>query len=85
MKRVALIAMFSLFAVPAMAAEDCTAEKSDKLSEELFAYLEEHPEKAQNMEAHIATVEKEYGGEPSEAETCDALMKLRALVEADGG
>ena len=83
MKRLVAITLVSMLATPALAAEECTEEMSEKLSQELFTFLEENPDAGKNMDQHIETVEKEYGGEPSEAETCDALKKLRALIEAD--
>lgn len=82
MKRLAAIVLLSALAQPALAAEECTDEQTQALSEELFKIIEADPSKEENLEKHVATVEADYGGEPSPAQTCEALKKLIALVKA---
>ena len=82
--------MFALAAAAALAlsapalAQECTEELAQQKSEALFAYMEANPDKAENVERYVKEVEEEYGGEPSEAQTCDALDKLLAKIEAGG-
>lgn len=83
MRRLAAVALIAAFTVPALAAEECTEEKAEALSNELFKTIEDNPGLAEKLEHHIAEVEKEYGGEPSEEQTCEALRKLMARMKTD--
>lgn len=83
MVRLTAIALAAAVAWPALAAEECTDDKAEALSNELFKMIEDRPGLAEKMERHVVEIEKEYGGEPSEAETCEALRKLIARMKAD--
>ena len=61
MSRLALAAVLLAFALPAQAAEECTDKRAEALSDELFAYVEEFPEKGANLEIYIEEVEAEFG------------------------
>jgi len=79
MKRIALAALVAAFALPALpvlADDACTEEKAEALSQELFAMLDADPDKAPAVQNAIEEVEAEYGGEPNEAQVCDALQKV---------
>lgn len=84
MKRliIAAAAAAALLAGPALA-EECTEEVAAQKSEQLFQLLDADPAKGENLERWVEEVEAEYGGrEPTPEETCDALDKLIAKVQA---
>ena len=84
MKKILFAAVVAAFAMPAMAAEECTEAKAEELSQKLFAMIDADESKASSVERHMDEIEKEYGGEPSEAQVCEALQKLIDRVKADG-
>ncbi len=67
----------------AASAQECTEAEAERLSGELFAMIEADPSLAERMETAIAEVEAEYGGEPSEAETCEAIEKLMTKLKPE--
>lgn len=76
----ALAAALVLSAVPALA-EECTPAMIEAKQTELMALIEADPAKAEKLEQYVAEVEAEYGGEPTEAQSCEALDKLIDKVE----
>ena len=76
MKRIAAALILTAFALPAHAAEECTEADAEKLSEEVIAFIQKNPDSAQKIEGIMAEIEKEYGGEPSQEQVCEALDKL---------
>ncbi len=76
MKRIAAALILTVFAFPAYAANECTEADAEKLSQKVIAFIEENPGSAQKIEGIMSEIEKEYGGEPSEEQVCDALGKL---------
>lgn len=84
MKRLAVFALAAALAFPVLADETCTKDKAEALSNELLKMIEDNPSLAVEMERHITEIEKEYGGEPTEAQTCEALGKLMTRMKSDG-
>ncbi len=67
--------------LPALA-EDCTEDLANTKAEELSNIIQADPSKGEKMDVYIAEVEAEYGGEPSAAQTCEAIDKLIAKLQA---
>ncbi|MEM7746122.1 MAG: hypothetical protein AAF409_20700 [Pseudomonadota bacterium] len=83
MKRLFIAAAAALLLAGPALAQECTEEIANAKSEELFKLLDADPSKGENMDRWVEEVEAEYGGrEPTPAETCEALEKLIAKVEA---
>lgn len=80
MKRFVLAAIASLAITGSALAQECTEELAAEKSEALFALINSDPAKAEKMEESVATVEAHYGGEPNEAQTCEALDMLMGLL-----
>lgn len=67
----------------AFAAEgECTDEMLEAKQNEFGAYLQANPEKGEKVEAAVAQVEEEYGGEPPRERQCEALDKLIETIKA---
>lgn len=60
----------------AVAAQDCTNERLEALTGEMLEVMNEHPNAVDHLEEETARIEQEYGGEPSDAEACEAFEKL---------
>ncbi len=84
MKKLILVACVAAFSVPALAADECTEERAKALSDQIFGMIDKDPSLGEKLDGYVAEVEKDYGGEPSEAQICEALEKLVKLVEAGG-
>ena len=83
MKRLAIAAAMVTFAFPVLA-DTCNDEKAEALSQEVFVLIDKDASKADQIEGYMDEIEKEYGGEPSEAQVCEALQKLIDRIKADG-
>ena len=55
---------------------DCTDADLQKKQEELGAWLQANPDKAEKVGEAVATVEKKYGGEPPREKQCEAMDLL---------
>ena len=90
MKKLALAAVLTGFALSATgqdapaAAEVCTEAVAARISDEIVTFIQQNPSEAQKIEGYMVAIEKDYGGEPSEAQTCEALGKLLAMVKGEG-
>ena len=76
-------ALTALLAAPALAEEECTQELSDKRTEALFDLLAKNPDKAPFFDQYVEEVEAEYGGKPTEEQSCEALLKLIKRVKGE--
>ena len=70
--------VLAIACAPANAAEDCTEEAAQERQTKLMAFMQENPDKQDQVMAVIAEVEKKYGGEPNEAQTCNAMDDVLA-------
>jgi hypothetical protein len=66
---------------PAAAAEECTEARLEELTGVMFDVMMEHPKSGDHLEEETAKIEAEYGGQPSDAETCEAFEKLIKALE----
>lgn len=73
---------FAFLAAGSALAQECTEAAAEAKSQELFEMIQADPAKAERLEAAIAEVEAEYGGEPTEAQACDAIDKLMAKLKS---
>lgn len=83
MKKFVLAAAFTLAAAPALA-QECTQESAEGLSQELATAVESTGASDQQLEQYVSEVEAHYGGEPSDAQICEALQMLIDKVQAGG-
>lgn len=60
---------------------ECTDADLEKKQEELGAWLQANPDKAEKVGEAVAIVEKKYGGEPPREKQCDALDELMEEVK----
>ncbi len=82
MKKFLIAAVIAAFAFPA-AAQECTEAEANALAQELATLIEQKGISDEQIEKHIAEVEAHYGGEPSQAQTCEAISMLADLVASD--
>jgi hypothetical protein len=86
MKKIAIcITAFALLTgmslEPAAAAEECTEARLEALTGEMLDVMMEHPKAGDHLEEETAKIEAEYGGPPSDEETCEAFEKLIKSLE----
>ena len=72
---------FGPMAQPAMADQDCTPERMEALSGEMLDVMNKHPGSADHLDEETAKIEAEYGGPPTDAQTCEAFEKLIKALE----
>jgi hypothetical protein len=72
----ALLFVLLASAAPASAAQDCTPDRIDTLTQELMDMLTDNPSAGDHLDAELARVEQEYGGEPSDEQACEAFEKV---------
>ena len=63
-------------------AEECTADLEEAKTAELAELVNADPAKEAKFHEILETVQAEYGGEPSDAQACEALDKMIAKLKA---
>lgn len=86
MKKTAILAtMFALLASlslsTAATAEECTEARLEELTGKMLDVMVENPKAGDHLDEETAKIEAEYGGPPSDAETCEAFEKLIKALE----
>lgn len=78
----AAAATFAIMGTGAAFANDCSDEDVAERREVVIAFLDENPEKEPEFSALAASVEAEYGGEPSREKLCEAMDKIISGLKA---
>lgn len=82
--RILMIAAAALaLSAATAAAQDCTADLEEAKTKELAEIVNSDPAKEAKFPELLEKVEAEYGGQPSDAQACEALDKLIAALKAD--
>ncbi len=81
MKKLIIAAAFTLAATPALA-QECNQATAEGLSQELATAVESKGATDEQLEQYVTEVEAHYGGEPSDAQICEALQMLIDKVES---
>ncbi len=82
MKTILIAAVVACLTFPA-AAQECTEEKVDALAQELGTLMAEKGTTDEQLADYAAEVEAHYGGEPTDAQTCEAIGMLIERVAKD--
>lgn len=83
MRKLILAAAFAAMAAPA-AAQACTEDEVNALTDEFYATLDENGTTEAQLEQYFIEIENHYGGEPSDEQTCEAIQMMIDMAEADG-